>query len=135
MREHEHPFIIPSKTISNGKHAIKIELVDSSFAKNKATIERTFFVDNIPLQAAFVRSEADYKVFQGRTLHLQFQANKEIKEAKVKALSQTFDCFPESKNSAIYECYIPVSCEEAPNEYLLCVDMIDKVGNSLNLES
>ena len=41
----------------------------------------------MPLQAAFVRSEADYKVFQGRTLHLQFQANKEIKEAKVKALS------------------------------------------------
>ena len=135
MREHEHPFIIPSKTISNGKHAIKIELIDSSFAKNKANIERTFFVDNVPLQAAFVRSEADYKVFQGRTLHLQFQANKEIKEAKVKALSHTFDCFPESKNSSIYECYIPVSCEEAPNEYLLAVDMVDKVGNNLNLET
>ena len=35
LREHEHPFIIPSKTINNGKHAIKIELVDSSYAKNK----------------------------------------------------------------------------------------------------
>ena len=89
----------------------------------------------MPLQAAFVRSEADYKVFQGRTLHLQFQANKEIKEAKVKALSHSFDCFPESKNSSIYECFIPVSCEEAPNEYLLTIDMMDKVGNALNLES
>ena len=79
VKEHEHPFIIPSKTISNGKHAIKIELIDRSYAKNKVIIEKNFFVDNVPLQAAFVRSEADYKVFQGRTLHLQFQANKELK--------------------------------------------------------
>ena len=35
LKEHEHPFIIPSKTINNGKHALKIELIDSSFAKNK----------------------------------------------------------------------------------------------------
>jgi murein DD-endopeptidase MepM/ murein hydrolase activator NlpD len=135
MREHEHPFIIPSKTINNGKHIIKIELVDASFAKNKVLIERSFLVDNIPLQAAFVRSEADYKVFQGRTLHLQFQANKEVKEAKVRALSNVFDCFPESKNSSIYECFVPISCEEAPNEYLLNVEIMDKVGNALNLES
>ena len=135
LREHEHPFIIPSKTINNGKHALKIELIDASYAKNKAIIERNFCVDNVPLQAAFVRSEADYKVFQGRTLHLQFQANKEVKEAKVRALSATYDCFPESKNSSIYECFIPVSCEEAPNEYLFTVDMVDKVGNALNLEN
>ena len=134
-KEHEHPFIIPSKTINNGKHTIKIELLDSSYAKNKVEIERTFFVDNVPLQATFVRSEDDYKVFQGRTLHLQFQANKEIKEAKVKALSASFDCFAESKNSSIYECYIPISCEEAPNEYLLNIDITDKVGNTSTLES
>lgn len=135
MREHEHPFIIPSKTINNGKHALKIELVGSSYAKHKATIERAFFVDNVPLQAAFVKSDVDYKVFQGRTLHLQFQANKELKEAKVRALSSIFECFPESKGSSIYECFIPISCEEAPNEYVLGVDLIDKVGNAMNLES
>lgn len=132
---HEHPFIIPSKTINNGKHAIKIELTDASYAKNKVIIERNFVVDNTPLQAAFVRSESDYKVFQGRTLHVQFQANKELKEAHVKTLSAAYECFPESKNSSIYECFIPVSCEEAPNEYLFSVDMTDKVGNNLNLES
>ena len=135
VREHEHPFIIPSKTINNGKHALRIELIDSSFAKNKALLERTFYVDNIALQAAFVRAEADYKVFQGRTLHLQFQANKELKDAKIKALSTQFECFPESKNSSIYECYIPISCEENPNEYLLTLDLTDKVGNNLALES
>lgn len=134
-KNHEHPFIIPSKTINNGKHAIKIELTDASYAKNKIVIERNFIVDNTPLQAAFVRSESDYKVFQGRTLHVQFQANKELKEARIKTLSNSYECFPESKNSSIYECYIPVSCEEAPNEYLFAVDMTDKVGNNLNLES
>ena len=44
VREHEHPFIIPSKTINNGKHAIKIELVDSSYAKNKAKLNAHFLL-------------------------------------------------------------------------------------------
>jgi hypothetical protein len=134
-KEHEHPFIIPTKTISNGKHTLKIELTDRSFAKNKVVIERPFQVDNVQLQAALVRSENDYKVFQGRTLHLQFQVNKEIKQAQVQALSHTFECFPETKNSSIYECYVPVACEETPNEYLLSVSITDKVGNALNLEN
>ncbi len=135
LKEHEHPFIIPSKTTHNGNHSLKIELTDSSFAKNKVSLERNFYIDNTPLHAAFVRTETDYKVFQGRTLHLQFQANKELKEAKVQALSMLLDCYPESKNSCIYECYVPISCEEAPNEYLLTVDAIDKVGNKVALES
>src|ERR1700733_6098875 len=135
FKEREHPFIIPSKTINNGKHILKIELVDRSFAKNKTSLEKTFFIDNIPLQAAFVKTDGDYKVFQGRTLHVQFQTNKEIKEARIQALAHIFDCFPESKNSSIYECFIPISCEEAPNEYLLATEIIDKVGNSLTLES
>lgn len=135
FKEREHPFIIPSKTINNGKHTLKIELTDRSFAKNKTNIERSFFVDNMSLQASFVRSDSDYKVFQGRTLHVQFQVNKEIKEAYVHTLAHAFDCFPESKNSSIYECFIPISSEETPNEYLLDVELVDKVGNSLALES
>ena len=108
---------------------------DSSFNKNKSVLEHSFYVDNIPLQAAFVRSDSDYKVFQGSTLHMQFQVNKEIKEAKVHALAHSYDCFPESKDSSIYECFMPISCEEAPNEYLFNVDMVDKVGNTLSLEN
>lgn len=135
LKEHEHPFVIPTKTIANGKHSLKVELTDRSFAKNKVVIEKQFQVDNVPLQAAFVRPEADYKTFQGRTLHLQFQVNKEIKEAKVQALSRAFECFPESKGSSIYECYLPVACEETPNEYLFAVNITDKVGNTLSLDS
>lgn len=131
----EHPFTIPTKTIANGKHTLKLELVDSRFAKNTATQECSFFVDNTPLQAAFVRPESDYKVLQGRTLHVQFQVSKEIQSAKVHALAHEFDCFPETKNSSVYECFIPINCEETPNEYLMSVEVADKAGNILNLDS
>jgi murein DD-endopeptidase MepM/ murein hydrolase activator NlpD len=134
-RAHEHPFIVPTKTINNGKHILKVELVDATFRKNKVTTECQFNVDNLPLQSAFTKADSDFKVFQGRTLHVQFQVNKEIKDAHVQALSKVYPCFPESKNSSIYESFIPIECEEVPNEYLFSIDIIDKVGNSLNLEN
>lgn len=129
------PFVIPTKTIPNGKHSLRVELVDKTYRKNKAVLNRTFNVDNVPLQAAFVKADSDYKVFQGRTLHIQFQANKEIKDAHVNALSGTYPCFPESKGSLIYECYIPIICEETPSEYLFTVAIADHVGNTLNLDN
>ncbi len=130
-----HPFVIPTKTMSNGKHALKAELTDTTYSKNKAEIEYGFAVDNQPLQAAFVRPESEHKVFQGRTLHVQFQVNKPIKEAKVTALSHTFDCLPETKNSNVYEAFVPIQCEENPNEYLFTVDIVDNVGNASQLNN
>lgn len=129
----DHPFTIPTRTVANGKHSIKLSFVDNTYKKNKTSVERDFYVDNIPLQAAFVQPEAEYKVLQGRTLHLQFQVNKKIENAKATALSNEYLCFPESKNSSIYETFIPVPCEESPNEYLISIDIQDKVGNKLTL--
>lgn len=131
----QHPFSIPTRTISNGQHTVKVELTDKSFRKNHVTQECCFHVDNLPLQSAFVKADADYKVFQGRTLHLQFQVNKPIKKAEVTALAHKYECFPESKNSLVYECFIPIRCEEKPSEYLLSVDMEDNVGNTLTLDN
>jgi len=131
----EHPFTIPSRTIANGKHNLKLSFVDNTYKKNKATVECDFYVDNVPLQAAFVQPEAEYKVLQGRTLHLQIQVNKKIESAKATALSNEYSCFPETKNSSIYETFIPVPCEETPNEYLVSIDIQDKVGNTLKLEN
>lgn len=128
-------FTIPTKTLANGKHTLKVCFVDNTFHKNNGILECSFNVDNLPLQAALVRSEAEYKVLQGRTLHVQLQVNKKIKEAKLHALSQEFDCFPESPNSLIYECFIPIACEEQPNEYLFSIDVADGVGNSLHLDN
>ncbi len=134
-KEYEHPFEIPTKTIPNGKHVLRAEFTDTTFHKNKAALEQPFLVDNVGLQAAFVKPEAEYKVFQGRTLHVQLQVNKEIQEAKVTTLAHSYPCFAESKNSLIYEAFIPIPCEEKPNEYLLSVDVIDQVGNALRLDS
>ena len=130
-----HPFMIPTKTLNNGKHTLKAVLSDTTYRKNKVELERAFYVDNLPLQAALVRPENDFKVFQGRTMHVQFQANKEIKEAKITALSHTYGCMPESKSSKIYEAFVPVTCEENPSEYLFTVDIVDNVGNALKLEN
>ena len=134
-KQHTYPFTIPTKTIANGAHSLAIEITDSTFHKNKAEIKYNFIVDNMPLQASFVRSDADYKVFQGRTLHVQFQVNKPIKSAKVNALATTYNCVMESQKSPIYECFVPIPCEEAPNEYLFSVEIADHVGNAVTLDN
>ena len=107
--EQEQPFVIPTKTLTNGKHNFKAEFVDRSYKKNKINFERTFNVDNLPLQAAFVKADTDNKVFQGRTFHVQFQTNKEVRNATIKTLSSAYNCYPESKDSLIYDSFIPIS--------------------------
>jgi murein DD-endopeptidase MepM/ murein hydrolase activator NlpD len=134
-REFDHPFTISSQALSNGPHTLRVEAVNGTYRKNKTIDDRVFNVDNVPLQAAFVRQDSEPKVFQGRTLHLQFQTNKEIKTAQVKTLAKSFDCVPESAHSSVYEAFIPISCEENPNEYLLTVDIEDKVGTRQTLEN
>lgn len=134
-REFSCPFTIPTKTLANGEHTLQVEVQNGAYTKAKELKELIFFVDNLPFQAAFVKNQNDAKVFQGRTLHIQFQVNKEIKQAVAKALSKTYHCFPESANSLIYDCYIPIECEQIPNEYLLSIELTDKVGSKLNLDN
>lgn len=130
-----HEFPIASKALVNGKHSLMIEACDGSYRKNKTIKELTFFIDNIPLQAAFVKSSTDYKIFQGRVLHVQFQVNKEIKHAQIKALSRTYACIAEAPNSLIYECFVPIACEESPNEYVFLIEITDQVGNTMTLDN
>jgi murein DD-endopeptidase MepM/ murein hydrolase activator NlpD len=130
-----HQFSIPTKTVHNGSHTLKIDLTDTTFSRNKNTIERTFFVDNQPLQVFLIGAEDDvYKVFQGRTLHVQFQSNKAIDKAIVHLFSHEYECFPESTHSLVYEAFIPLQCEEAPNEYLMNIVITDKVDNTVSLD-
>ena len=130
----EYPFTLPTRTLPDGEHTIKIRLVDGTYHKNQAIKEFKVQVDNAPLQAAFVQSNTDFRVFQGRTLHIQFQSNKPLKEAYIKVLSQKYPCFPEAKGSLIYEGFVPVECEAKPNEYMLSVDCYDNVRNQVVLE-
>lgn len=61
-------FTIPTKTLSNGKHVLKAEFVDTSFNANKTVSTCEFYVDNVPLQAVFVKTGSPYKVFQGENI-------------------------------------------------------------------
>lgn len=130
----EYPFTLNTKPLTNGKHALEIRLTDGTFHKRKVSKKYSIFIDNVPLQAAFIKQNSDGRVFQGKTLHIQFQTNKPLKEATVNLFSKRFPCFPESEGSLIYEGYIPVECEAKANEYLLSVDCLDYVDNEVTLE-
>lgn len=134
-REFEYVFSIATKALTDGKHALKITVQDASFTKNSSTKEYQFMVDNLPLKAVFVVPDALYKVFQGRTLHVQFQANKLLKEAYIETLSQRYPCVQESENSTVYECFVPISSDENPSEHLFTMYAVDSVGNVFPLTS
>ena len=134
-KQFEHPLPIDTRMLPNGKHTLKIEVSDATFKKNKTIEELAFYVDNIPTRAAFLKPETDFKVLQGRTLHVQFQVNKPIQEAYISLLSSKFSCFQETANSSIWEAFIPVSCEEAANEYPMSVEITDLTGSTTNLDS
>lgn len=131
----EYPFSIPTQPLANGKHTLRVKMIASSFHKNEKEWEVPFVVDNIPLQASFVKPNTDNRVFQGKTLHIQFQTNKPLEKATAKIFSKEFNCFPESSNSLIYETFIPIEMEEKPNEYMLMIDCIDQAKNTLTLET
>ena len=95
----EYPFTLNTKTLNNGKHTLIVKVVDGTFQKIQHT-SYDFQVDNVPLQAAFVRQSGESRVFQGRTLHVQFQVNKPLKESQISLLSKTYQCFPK-KNSIV----------------------------------
>lgn len=129
----EYPFIIQTKTISDGRHTIQIIAENSTYKRLKNRKKISFYVDNTPLQCEFIKGNEDAKVFQGKTYHLQFRINKEIKDIKVNAFSKCITCVPESKGSLVYECFIPIDCEEIPNEYPINISITDKVENNINL--
>ena len=129
----EHPFSISTEALTNGKHTIKTVVVDGTYHKNKVVNNYSVTVDNTPLQAAFLAQSNEFKVFQGRTLHVQFQVNKPLKSAKITLFSKEYDCFPEAEKSLVYESYIPIECEVKPNEYPVVIDCMDLVDNSISL--
>lgn len=131
MAKFEIPFSIDTKELNNGPHVLEIEATDSSYHKNSTKEVINFNVDNSKFSAALL--EQVYKVDQGKTIHLKINSNKENIKAQVKTLSQTFDCYPVSEHSSIYECFIPIDCEQACGEYPLNAEIHDSAGNALKL--
>ena len=121
------------RTYSDGKHKLDVYAIDSSFNKNRSVQSTEFCVDNSPLMAAFI--ESDYKVDQGKTLHIKIQSNKKLAKAEVEFLSAKYECFPDSKGSTTYECFIPIEMEAGAADYPLTVELEDLVKNTLKLNS
>ncbi len=129
----DYPVKIDTQDLGDGPHTLFIEAENAAYNKKSTTQTVPLYVDNSPLHASLTKNETDARISQGRTLHVKFETNKEIKEATLKTLSKTYPCFAESQRGHIYECYVPIDCEEVPNEYPYTVDVIDKVGNTLVL--
>lgn len=134
VRSGEYQFTVPTEQLSDGKHALCVTFTDGTFYKQVVTIERAFNVDNIPLQASLVTPELYDSVYQGRTVHLQIQTNKPLQMAQVHALSHQYPCVAEATGSLVYECFVPIACEEQPNAYLFTLECTDYVGNKVHLD-
>jgi murein DD-endopeptidase MepM/ murein hydrolase activator NlpD len=126
-KEFDIPFEIDTKNLSDGKHILKIEATDSSYHANKSNDQIEFFVDNKPLQVAFL--QPDYSVLQGRTLHPKIRVNKPGVMAKIKLFANEYECYPDSNGSTVYESFIPIDCEQNADDYVMNVEVVDKVGN------
>lgn len=133
-KQFDHPISIPYKSIPDGKHSIKFEIVDATKHKNTTTVERIFYTDNLPLQASLVSLSSSCKVLQGRCLYLQLQVNKPIKSATINILQNKYNFFLEHKNALTYEAIIPIECEQEAGEYPYTVDVVDHLGATLILE-
>ncbi len=133
-RVFEYPFVIPTKPLPDGKHKLKIAVIDSSYSAHTTAKEIEFFVDNVPLRAAFTVHDATFKVNQGNTLHVQFQVNKPLKEAYIEVLSGKHYCCQENSGSLIYECFVPIKSDEQPSEYPFTLQITDRVGNRSTLD-
>lgn len=130
-KKFEIPFKIETEQLENGKHSLIIESVDSSYNRNKSKDVWIFYVDNKPLKSALLQSEL--KIDQGKTLHIKLQANKKLEKVTAKLLGDFYDFYPESKNSTLYECFIPLDCEDNEGEHLLEVEVRDFVKNNVRL--
>ena len=134
-RHIDHPISIPVNTISDGLHVLKFEIVDSTKHQNKTELTRSFYTDNLDLQANLIPMANGYQVQQGRCLYLQLQTNKQIKNAQAKVFNSIYKFFPERKGSLIYETMIPIECEQEPEEYPLTIEVIDHLDNKIIIEN
>ncbi|MGB8467713.1 MAG: M23 family metallopeptidase [Candidatus Babeliales bacterium] len=129
----KHPITINSKELSDGSHTITVTATNGTYVRRSSTKTVSFMVDNEPLRASLMQPAGGFKVLQGRTAHIKIQANKPVKQATVSFENTPFTCCRQSPTATIYECFIPINCEEKPSQYQLTATVKDSVGNTITL--
>jgi murein DD-endopeptidase MepM/ murein hydrolase activator NlpD len=127
-----HQVMVPTEQFNDGAHVVHCTCHDTTYTRNKAVCSVPFVIDNKRLHITLRRTQQE--VLQGRTLHVQFEANKPIKDAQVKLLAHTYPCFAANREATIYEAFIPVDCQERPDTYKAAIEVADHVGAQAHLE-
>ncbi len=127
------PLTINTLALEDGKHLITFELCDGSKNKNRSSLAIPFYVDNAPLKTTF--ADQALRVDQGKTAHIKIQANKQLATVLVTCLAKTYECYPDSPESTMYECFIPIDCEEKAGQHTLTAELHDYVQNSAKLSN
>ena len=112
----EKSFMLQTARLRDGAHHLTVCACDAARHVHRTRADFAFTVDNAPLQCALARPENDLKVLPGRVLYLPIQLNKRVKSIVVNAFAKEFFAVPAHENATLYECFIPVDCEEAVAE-------------------
>ncbi|MBT4595272.1 M23 family metallopeptidase [bacterium] len=125
---------VDTQELGEGKHTCEMVLTDASFNANESRSKFRFSVDNKPFEASFKKPE--YEIKQGNTIHVKINANKSIAGASVEFLSREYPCCQESTAyETTFEAFVPVDCDESAATHLLTANVVDKVGNKVELSS
>jgi len=130
-KQFDVPFSIDTTAVADGQHTLTIDATDASYHRNKTTKNFIITIDNTPLRVAF--TDTEYNVDQGKTLLLRIQANKKLAKAEVRLFNKIHNFYPSSDESTLYECFVPIECEERPTDHMITTDVEDLVGNKTKL--
>lgn len=133
-RSVSHSLELLVKELGNGAHTLGMEMTSSAEGHSSTRVQVPFHVDTMPLQATLTKNESEGRVYQGRTLHVEFQTNKEVKDATLNTLSSSYPCYLQSNRGFTYECFVPIECEEVAQEYPYSIDIVDWAGNTMQLD-
>ena len=131
--EVEHLFSIDTTLLEDGKHTFALKAVDSTYNKNSRSIKIPFTVDNKILQASFLQDK--YNINQGRTARVTFNTNKELSSANIAYLSKQYNCCKVTPYGSMYECFIPIECDQDSEEHQIIATLTDSTGKSITLHN
>jgi hypothetical protein len=121
------PIQIDTSAIPDGEHLLEITAQDTSYQSNTSVQAFHIIIDNTPLTASSMQNE--YAVQQGKTLHIRIATNKRCVKGTLTLGTTRYHLTPITENATIYECFIPIDCEEQIAELMATAELEDLPGH------